>query len=118
MLVCIGLASFFSLIFIVLHFPDVDARCPDGYHISPSGDCEIVTHSGGLPRCPDGYHRSPDGDCEQVSSIDDSTDAVEKREPIGGVESALPASSSSKVDLNWPDLSIFPSHYICLIYVN
>lgn len=84
MLVCIGLASFFSLIFIVLHFPDVDARCPDGYHISPSGDCEIVTHSGGLPRCPDGYHRSPDGDCEQVSSIDDSTDAVEKREPIGG----------------------------------
>ena len=49
MLVCIGLAFFFSLIFILLHFPEVDARCPDGYHISPSGDCEKVTHSGGLP---------------------------------------------------------------------
>ena len=36
--------------------------------MSPSGDCEKVTHSGGLPRCPDGFHRSPDGDCERVSS--------------------------------------------------
>ncbi|MGH9952527.1 MAG: thermonuclease family protein, partial [Nitrososphaeraceae archaeon] len=40
----------------------------NGYHKSPSGDCEKVTHSGGLPRCPDGFHRSPDGDCERVSS--------------------------------------------------
>lgn len=46
----------------------VDARCPIGTHKSPSGDCEKVTHSGGLPRCPNGYHRSPDGDCERVSS--------------------------------------------------
>ena len=46
----------------------VEARCINGYHMSPDGDCEIVTNTGGLPRCPDGYHRSPSGDCEQVSS--------------------------------------------------
>ena len=40
------------------------SRCPDGYHRSPSGDCERVTDTRGMPRCPDGYHRSPDGDCE------------------------------------------------------
>lgn len=42
------------------------ARCPNGYHKSPSGDCEKVTNTKGLPRCPNGYHRSPDGDCEKV----------------------------------------------------
>jgi endonuclease YncB( thermonuclease family) len=77
-------AMFFSLVLIGLPSAEAGTRCPNGYHKSPSGDCEMVTHSGGLPRCPDGYHRSPDGDCEQVSSGNDSTDAVEKREPIGG----------------------------------
>ena len=44
-----------------------EARCPNGYHKSPSGDCEkVVLHVGKLPRCPNGYHRSPDGDCERV----------------------------------------------------
>ncbi|MGH9984032.1 MAG: thermonuclease family protein [Nitrososphaeraceae archaeon] len=63
-----------SMVPTILHMPSVDARCPDGTHKSPSGDCEKVTHSGGLPRCPDGFHRSPDGDCERVSSgNDDST---------------------------------------------
>lgn len=57
-----------SLTPMILHPSSVDARCPNGYHMSPSGDCEKVTHSGGLPRCPDGFHRSPDGDCERVSS--------------------------------------------------
>ena len=42
------------------------SRCPNGYHRSPSGDCEIVTDTRGMPRCPNGYHRSPDGDCEYV----------------------------------------------------
>jgi endonuclease YncB( thermonuclease family) len=52
-----------------LLFPSsADARCPDGTHKSPSGDCEKVTHSGGLPRCPNGFHRSPDGAYERVSS--------------------------------------------------
>ena len=44
------------------------ARCPNGMHKSPSGDCETVVSHTGLPRCPNGYHRSPSGDCEQVSS--------------------------------------------------
>src|SRR5215213_2003977 len=42
------------------------SRCPNGYHRSPSGDCERVTDTRGMPRCPNGYHRSPDGDCESV----------------------------------------------------
>ena len=68
MLGCIS-AVLLSLILITVNLPVAEARCPDGYHMSPSGDCEQVTHSGGgLPRCPDGYHRSPSGDCEQVSS--------------------------------------------------
>jgi hypothetical protein len=53
-----------------LSFPlilqEVDARCPNGYHKSPSGDCERVIDTKGMPRCPNGYHRSPDGDCERV----------------------------------------------------
>ena len=44
------------------------ARCPNGYHISPSGDCEqVIQPSTELPRCPNGYHRSPSLDCEQVT---------------------------------------------------
>jgi len=42
------------------------SRCPNGYHRSPSGECEIVTDTGGLPRCPNGFHRSPSGICESV----------------------------------------------------
>lgn len=66
-ILCIS-ALFFSLVPTFLNPLSVDARCPNGYHKSPSGDCEKVTHSGGLPRCPNGFHRSPDGDCERVSS--------------------------------------------------
>jgi endonuclease YncB( thermonuclease family) len=73
---------FFSLVFSALHFPNADARYSNGYHTSPSGSCEKVTHSGGgLPRCPDGYHRSLDGDCERASSEDESTSNVDQREP-------------------------------------
>jgi hypothetical protein len=43
------------------------ARCPNGYHKSPSGDCEKVVPHQGLPRCPNGYHRSPSGICEAVN---------------------------------------------------
>lgn len=57
-----------SLVPAIISLQSLDARCPNGSHKSPSGDCEKVTHSGGLPRCPNGYHRSPDGDCERVSS--------------------------------------------------
>lgn len=61
-----------------------EVRCPNEYHKSPNGDCEKVTHSGGLPRCPDGYHRSPGGDCEQVSSEDGKImNDIELKEPTG-----------------------------------
>ena len=61
-----GYFTTISLLFLVIQ--EVDARCPNGYHKSPSGDCEKVTDSKGMPRCPNGYHRSPDGDCERISS--------------------------------------------------
>jgi hypothetical protein len=73
MLICIS-ALLLSLFPITSFSSATEARCPNGYHKSPSGDCEKVTHSGGLPRCPDGYHRSPDGDCERVSSGDTNSD--------------------------------------------
>jgi hypothetical protein len=44
------------------------ARCPNGTHKSPSGDCEAEVPHTGLPRCPNGSHRSPSGNCEEVSS--------------------------------------------------
>jgi hypothetical protein len=44
------------------------ARCPNGYHISPSGVCEQVSQpSTELPRCPYGYNRSPSLVCEPVT---------------------------------------------------
>jgi endonuclease YncB( thermonuclease family) len=77
MLICTSVIIF-SLIFMTSYLiPEANARCPNGYHKSPNGDCEIVSHSGGLPRCPDGYHRSPDGDCEPANTNDD----VNVREP-------------------------------------
>ncbi len=51
-----------------------NSRCPDGFHRSPSGDCERVTDTSGMPRCPDGFHRSPDGDCEEVRNNADNDD--------------------------------------------
>ena len=57
-----------SFILVISNPYVAEARCPDGYHMNPSGECEKVTHTGGLPRCPNGYHRSPSGDCEEVYS--------------------------------------------------
>ena len=48
------------------------ARCPNGTHKSPSGDCETIVPHVGLPRCPNGFHRSPSGTCEQVGSSENS----------------------------------------------
>jgi micrococcal nuclease len=65
----ISIVGYFT---ILLYFPiqEISARCPKGYHKSPSGDCEKVTDTKEMPRCNNGYHRSPDGDCEKVSNID------------------------------------------------
>lgn len=48
------------------------ARCPNGFHKSPDGNCEALTSHQGLPRCPNGYHRSPNGSCEAVSGSGNS----------------------------------------------
>jgi hypothetical protein len=64
---------------------------PNGYNVSPSGDCERVTNTSGIPQRPDGYHRSPSGDCERVTSKeDDSTSSRledDCQESIGGTTS-------------------------------
>jgi hypothetical protein len=80
--------NLFLLIFCILvyssltSFPffieDSDARCKNGYHKSPSGDCEKVTDTKGMPRCPDGFHRSPDGDCESVRGDNDEEEDNDK----------------------------------------
>ena len=51
----------------------VFARCPNGSHMAPDGNCEPVTYTGGLPRCPDGYHRSPSGICEPFNNYNPSS---------------------------------------------
>ncbi len=66
------LAPFFVNLDVVPQ--SADARCPNGTHKSPSGDCEKVTDNKGKPRCPNGYHRSPDGDCERVNGNNGDND--------------------------------------------
>jgi hypothetical protein len=60
-----------SLVFMSLTIESAQhqafARCPNGTHKSPSGDCETVVPHPPLPRCPNGSHRSPSGDCEKVT---------------------------------------------------
>lgn len=65
---------------MIAYSPSADARCPNGSHKGPSGDCENVIHNGGLPRCPNSFHRSPDGDCERVSSGNDNDRSSESGE--------------------------------------
>ncbi|MFL6400226.1 MAG: hypothetical protein ACJ72J_11700, partial [Nitrososphaeraceae archaeon] len=48
------------------------ARCPNGTHKSPSGDCETIVPHAGLPRCPNGFHRSPGGICEPVVLLENN----------------------------------------------
>ena len=49
------------------------ARCPNGTHKSPSGNCEKPVTNKGKPRCPNGSPRSPDTDCEKVSDSSSSS---------------------------------------------
>ena len=72
-----ALISFAVTILILSILPTsikiASARCPNGTHKSPSGDCEQVVPHTGLPRCPNGFHRSPSGTCEQVGSQSSSS---------------------------------------------
>jgi hypothetical protein len=73
------------------------ARCPNGTHKSPSGDCEAVVSHEGLPRCPNGFHRSPSGNCEEVSSSSPSSevnDGSSSTEDDDSVHSTTPSSPS------------------------
>jgi endonuclease YncB( thermonuclease family) len=88
-----------SLILVSSNTPMAEARCPNGYHISPSGDCERLTNTDGLPRCPDGYHRSPSGNCEQVSSGEPDSTGLRleedgQEESIGDNNELSPPGSS------------------------
>jgi hypothetical protein len=77
------------------------ARCPNGTHKSPSGDCEAVVPHAGLPRCPNGSHRSPSGDCEEVrpSPEDDTssgpTNFDQNDNSVPDLSFPSPTSSSS-----------------------
>ncbi|PWU81273.1 MAG: hypothetical protein DLM72_07770 [Candidatus Nitrosopolaris wilkensis] len=56
------------LLSITMERHQSSARCPNGYHMSPSGVCEqVIQPPSELPRCPNGYHRSPSLVCEQVT---------------------------------------------------
>jgi hypothetical protein len=70
-----GITTFYNYYYYGSPFPTAEARCPNGYHKSASGDCEPepVLHHDGLPRCPNGYHRSPDAECERVSGSSDTS---------------------------------------------
>jgi endonuclease YncB( thermonuclease family) len=109
---CIS-AALLSLVPSLVYLSSVDARCQNGFHQSPSGDCERVTHSGGLPRCDDGFHRSPDGDCERVSSGNSdngrSPDAEDDVENDDDRESEV---KDEEVDEegNGDKISVFNSH--------
>jgi len=78
----------------------VSARCPNGSHKSPSGDCEKYKPHEGLERCPNGSHRSPDGDCEKVSESDDSSSSYNNDK---SVSKASDDSTSSEGITNTKD---------------
>jgi hypothetical protein len=93
--------SLLILIVIIFfaHIPMAEARCPNGYHKSPSGDCEkVVPHVGKLPRCPNGYHRSPDGDCERVSDGSSSSPTVGTAAPSSARINTALESTPGKCD--------------------
>jgi hypothetical protein len=74
------------------------ARCPNGFHKSPSGNCEAVTSHQGLPRCPNGYHRSPNGSCEAVNSNGNSgsnNSDLTNNANVNGQSAQKPSSNNS-----------------------
>ncbi|MDQ6723607.1 MAG: hypothetical protein M3Z01_05010 [Thermoproteota archaeon] len=83
--IVIVVSIFLSFSLMTLGWVDIEnhslyARCPNGSHKSPSGDCEQVVKSNTkLPRCPNGSHRSPDGNCESVNgSIQGDNSSTDK----------------------------------------
>jgi hypothetical protein len=71
------------------------ARCPNGTHKSPSGDCEAVVSHEGLPRCPNDFHRSPGGNCEEVTSSPSEDDISSGPTNFDQNDDSTPSLSSS-----------------------
>jgi hypothetical protein len=74
----IALIAYSSLASFPFFIEESDVRCKNGYHKSPSGDCEKVTDTKGMPRFPNGFHRSPDGDCESITGNKDEEEEDEE----------------------------------------
>ena len=92
------LLSIVSVIFFVLPSftsKNAEARCPNGTHKSPSGDCEKVKPHEGKHRCPNGSHRSPGGDCEKVGAVGDSSSNNEDNDNVKDDDNSIPSTSSS-----------------------
>jgi hypothetical protein len=106
--ISIAAISFLILSFMTLGRIDTQnhisfARCPNGSHKSPSGDCEVVVKSTSKqPRCPNGFHRSPGGFCESV------TESTQGDSITGSINipnnspnfSEQPAASNNKPPIN------------------
>lgn len=105
--------SSFSIISLSMQ-PDVAfARCPNGYNISPSGDCEkVVDLPDNLSRCPNGYHRSPDGDCEKVTGSSSLSADSSNRDDLIDLQSSDESSSSNNIDNNYENnnTNVLPSN--------
>jgi endonuclease YncB( thermonuclease family) len=85
-----------------------EARCPNGYHMGPSGECEKFSRIGDLPRCPNGYHRSPSGNCERVSSGEtDSTNSGPEED--GQKESISETKSNERLSFPSSGISLTQS---------
>jgi hypothetical protein len=94
-IVTVSILLFFSISSLPITQPHhAFARCPNGTHKSPSGDCEAVVPHTGLPRCPNGFHRSPSGNCEEVSSSSSPSSGSNDEHSTDSVASITPSSPS------------------------
>ncbi len=105
------LVFFFSTISLSIEPNVAFARCPNGYHKSPSGDCEkVIDPRDNLSRCPNGYHRSPDGDCEKVTEFSSSSiDSSNSDEHINLEHNEQNSSNNNSTDKN-KNTGILPSN--------
>ena len=104
--------SSFSIISLSMQPYVAFARCPNGYNISPSGDCEkVVDLPDNLSRCPNGYHRSPDGDCEKVTGSSSLSADSSNRDDLIDLQSS-DESSSNNIDNNYENnnTNVLPSN--------
>jgi hypothetical protein len=71
-------------------------ECPNDYHHSPNGNCELDLDISGLPRCLNGTRRSPSGICESTSLTDFQNCPVGYQVSATGF--CVPVASSQFVD--------------------